>query len=77
MIALFRTQDDARIEIVPDRFPRGFILGDGDSMRTRGRGQLKLRAKAAIEPIGKDKTALSSMKSLPGQQTRLIEQAAG
>jgi DNA gyrase subunit A len=69
------------LEMVPGPdFPTGgFILGR-EGIReafTRGRGQLKLRARAAIEHIGKDRDSIV-VTEIPYQvnKSRLIEQAA-
>jgi DNA gyrase subunit A len=63
----------------PDLPTGGFILGRQGILDayTRGRGQLKLRAKAAIEHIGKDREAII-VTEIPYQvnKSRLIEQAA-
>ncbi len=69
------------LEIVPGPdFPTGgFILGRQGILDayTRGRGQLKLRAKAAIERIGKDKDSII-VTEIPYQvnKSRLVEHAA-
>jgi DNA gyrase subunit A len=64
----------------PDFPTGGFILGHSGihDYFTRGRGSLKLRAKAATEPMGKDREALV-ITELPYQvnKARLIEHAAG
>lgn len=64
----------------PDFPTGGFILGHSgiQDYFTRGRGSLKLRAKAATEPMGKDREALI-ITELPYQvnKARLIEHAAG
>jgi DNA gyrase subunit A len=69
------------LEMVPGPdFPTGgFILGR-EGIReafARGRGQLKLRARAAIEHIGKDRDSIV-VTEIPYQvnKSRLIEQAA-
>ncbi len=63
----------------PDFPTGGFILGRQGILDayTRGRGQLKLRAKAAIEHIGKDREAII-VTEIPYQvnKSRLIEHAA-
>jgi DNA gyrase subunit A len=63
----------------PDFPTGGFILGRQGIVDTytRGRGQLKLRAKAAIEHIGKDREAII-VTEIPYQvnKSRLIEHAA-
>ncbi len=63
----------------PDFPTGGFILGRQGILDayTRGRGQLKLRAKAATEPMGKDREAIV-VTEIPYQvnKSRLIEQAA-
>ncbi len=70
------------LEMVPGPdFPTGgFILGRQGILdaHTRGRGQLKLRAKAAIERSGKDRECIV-VTEIPYQvnKSRLIEQAAG
>jgi DNA gyrase subunit A len=69
------------LEMVPGPdFPTGgFILGRQGIIDayTRGRGQLKLRAKAAIEHVGKDRDSIV-VTEIPYQvnKSRLIEQAA-
>ncbi len=69
------------LEMVPGPdFPTGgYILGRQGVIDayTRGRGQLKLRAKAAIEHIGKDRDNIV-VTEIPFQvnKSRLIEQAA-
>jgi DNA gyrase subunit A len=69
------------MELVPGPdFPTGgFILGRQGILDayTRGRGQLKLRAKAAIEPMGKDRDCII-VTEIPFQvnKSRLIEHAA-
>jgi DNA gyrase subunit A len=69
------------MEMVPGPdFPTGgFILGRQGiyDAFTRGRGSLKLRAKAAIEPTGKDREHIV-VTEIPYQvnKSRLIEQAA-
>jgi DNA gyrase subunit A len=69
------------LEMVPGPdFPTGgFILGRQGIIDayTKGRGQLKLRAKAAIERIGKDREHIV-VTEIPYQvnKARLIEQAA-
>ena len=69
------------MELVPGPdFPTGgFILGRQGILEyfTRGRGQLKLRAKAAIERMGKDREHIV-VTEIPYQvnKSRLIEQAA-
>jgi DNA gyrase subunit A len=69
------------MQIVPGPdFPTGgFILGRQGILEyfTRGRGQLKLRAKAAIERMGKDREHIV-VTEIPYQvnKSRLIEQAA-
>ncbi len=70
------------LEMVPGPdFPTGgFILGRQGIIDafTRGRGQLKLRARAAIERVGKDREHII-VTEIPYQvnKSRLIEQAAG
>ena len=70
------------LEMVPGPdFPTGgFILGRQGILDayTRGRGQLKLRAKAAIERFGKDRECIV-VTEIPYQvnKSRLIEQTAG
>jgi DNA gyrase subunit A len=63
----------------PDFPTGGFILGRQGILDayTRGRGQLKLRAKAATEPAGKDREAII-VTEIPYQvnKSRLIEHAA-
>ena len=63
----------------PDFPTGGFILGRQGILDayTRGRGQLKLRAKAAIEHFGKDREAIV-VTEIPYQvnKSRLIEHAA-
>jgi DNA gyrase subunit A len=63
----------------PDFPTGGFILGRQGILEyfTRGRGQLKLRAKAAIERMGKDREHIV-VTEIPYQvnKSRLIEQAA-
>ena len=69
------------MEMVPGPdFPTGgFILGHSGILDafTRGRGQLKLRAKAAIERMGKDREHII-VTEIPYQvnKSRLIEQTA-
>jgi DNA gyrase subunit A len=69
------------LEMVPGPdFPTGgFILGRQGIIDafTRGRGQLKLRARAAIERVGKDREHIV-VTEIPYQvnKSRLIEQAA-
>jgi DNA gyrase subunit A len=69
------------LELVPGPdFPTGgYILGRQGILDayTRGRGQLKLRAKAAIERSGKDRDSII-VTEIPYQvnKSRLIEQAA-
>jgi len=69
------------LEIVqgPDFPTGGFILGRQGILDayTRGRGQLKLRAKAAIERMGKDRECII-VTEIPYQvnKSRLIEHAA-
>jgi DNA gyrase subunit A len=69
------------LEMVPGPdFPTGgYILGRQGILDayTRGRGQLKLRAKAAIEHLGKDRDCIV-VTEIPYQvnKARLIEQAA-
>ncbi len=69
------------LEIVhgPDFPTGGFILGRQGIVDayTRGRGQLKLRARAAIERVGKDRDCIV-VTEIPYQvnKARLIEQAA-
>src|SRR5205085_10462313 len=69
------------LEMVPGPdFPTGgFILGRQGIVEayTRGRGQLKIRARAAIENVGKDRQHII-VKEIPYQvnKTRLIEQTA-
>ena len=64
----------------PDFPTGGFILGRQGILDayTRGRGSLKLRARAAIEKIGKDREAII-VTEIPYQvnKARMIEQAAG
>ena len=64
----------------PDFPTGGFILGRQGILDayTRGRGQLKLRAKAAIEHSGKDRECIV-VTEIPYQvnKSRLIEQTAG
>jgi DNA gyrase subunit A len=64
----------------PDFPTGGFILGHNGihDYFTRGRGSLKIRAKASTEPMGKDREALI-VTELPYQvnKARLIEHAAG
>src|SRR4051812_38015748 len=64
----------------PDFPTGGFILGHNGihDYFTRGRGSLKIRAKAATEAMGKDREALI-VTELPYQvnKARLIEHAAG
>src|SRR3954468_20738435 len=83
-IALVNNPTLTLIDILPmvpgPDFPTGgFILGHNGihDYFTRGRGSLKLRAKAATEPIGKDREALI-VTELPYQvnKARLIEQIA-
>ena len=63
----------------PDFPTAGFILGREGIIEayTRGRGQLKLRARAAIEHLGKDRDAII-VTEIPYQvnKARLIEHAA-
>ncbi|MCC7174125.1 MAG: DNA gyrase subunit A [Bryobacterales bacterium] len=63
----------------PDFPTGGFILGRQGILDayTRGRGQLKLRARAAIEHLGKDRDCIV-VTEIPYQvnKSRLIEQAA-
>ena len=69
------------LEMVPGPdFPSGgFILGRNGILEafTKGRGQLKLRARAAIERMGKDREHII-VTEIPYQvnKSRLIEQAA-
>jgi DNA gyrase subunit A len=69
------------LEIVPGPdFPTGgYIMGRQGILEayTRGRGQLKVRAKAAIEHVGKDRDHII-VTEIPYQvnKARLIEQAA-
>jgi DNA gyrase subunit A len=76
-----RTPLEKIMELVPGPdFPTGgFILGRQGILEyfTRGRGQLKLRAKAAIERMGKDREHIV-VTEIPYQvnKSRLIEQAA-
>ena len=69
------------LEIVPGPdFPTGgYIMGRQGIIEayTRGRGQLKVRAKAAIEHVGKDRDHII-VTEIPYQvnKSRLIEQAA-
>jgi DNA gyrase subunit A len=69
------------LEMVPGPdFPTGgYILGRAGILEayTRGRGQLKLRARAAIEHVGKDRDQIV-VTEIPYQvnKARLIEQAA-
>jgi len=64
----------------PDFPTGGFILGRQGILDayTRGRGQLKLRARAAIEHLGKDRDAIV-VTEIPYQvnKARLIEHTAG
>ncbi|MBM3745860.1 MAG: DNA gyrase subunit A [Acidobacteria bacterium] len=64
----------------PDFPTGGFILGRQGILDayTRGRGQLRLRARAAIEHLGKDRDAIV-VTEIPYQvnKARLIEHAAG
>jgi DNA gyrase subunit A len=70
------------IEMVPGPdFPTGgFILGRQGSIDyfTKGRGSIKLRAKAAIEKLGKDREAII-VTEIPFQvnKARLLEHVAG
>ena len=70
------------LEMVPGPdFPTGgYIMGRQGIIEayTRGRGQLKVRAKAAIEHVGKDRDHII-VTEIPYQvnKARLIEQAAG
>ncbi len=76
------TQLPRIIEIVqgPDFPTGGYILGRQGIYEyfTKGRGSLKMRAKAAIEKFGKDREAII-VTEIPYQvnKARLIEQAAG
>jgi DNA gyrase subunit A len=76
-----RTPLSEIMEVVPGPdFPTGgFILGRQGILEafTRGRGQLKLRAKAAIERMGKDREHIV-VTEIPYQvnKSRLIEHAA-
>ena len=76
-----RTPLEKILEMVPGPdFPTGgFILGRQGIVEayTRGRGQLKLRAKAAIEHVGKDRDSIV-VTEIPYQvnKARLIEQSA-
>jgi DNA gyrase subunit A len=69
------------LEMVPGPdFPTGgFIMGRNGIIEayTRGRGQLKLRARAAIEHVGKDRDSII-VTEIPYQvnKSRLIEHAA-
>jgi len=69
-----------QVVLGPDFPTGGFILGRQGILEyfTRGRGQLKLRAKAAIERMGKDREHIV-VTEIPYQvnKSRLIEQAAG
>jgi len=64
----------------PDFPTGGFILGRQGILDafTRGRGQLKIRARAAIERVGKDKEQIV-VTEIPYQvnKSKLIEQASG
>jgi DNA gyrase subunit A len=66
--------------IPPHNVTGGFILGRQGIVDyfARGRGSLKLRAKAATEPMGKDREAIV-VTEIPYQvnKARLIEAAAG
>ncbi len=76
-----RTPLEKILEMVPGPdFPTGgYIMGRQGIIEayTRGRGQLKLRAKAAIEHVGKDRDHIV-VTEIPYQvnKSRLIEQAA-
>src|SRR6266513_1121755 len=75
------TQQAKILEIVqgPDFPTAGFILGRQGIVDayTKGRGQLKLRARAAIENVGKDRQQII-VTEIPYQvnKSRLIEHAA-
>jgi DNA gyrase subunit A len=84
-ILLVQKPDTHLSEIVnlvqgPDFPTGGFILGRSGILDyfTRGRGSLKLRAKAATEKIGKDREAII-ITEIPYQvnKSRLIENTAG
>jgi len=84
-IALVQKPDTSLAEIAtmvqgPDFPTGGFILGRQGIVDyfARGRGSLKLRAKAATEPMGKDREAIV-VTEIPYQvnKARLIEAAAG
>ena len=84
-IALVQKPDTSLAEIAtmvqgPDFPPGGFILGRQGIVDyiAKGRGSLKLRAKAATEPMGKDREAIV-VTEIPYQvnKARLIEAAAG
>src|SRR6202166_4880289 len=84
-IALVQKPDTSLAEIAamvqgPDFPTGGFILGRQGIVDyfDRGRGSLKLRAKAATEPMGKDREAIV-VTEIPYQvnKARLIEAAAG
>ena len=83
-IALVQNPDTPLAKILemvqgPDFPTGGFILGRQGILDafTKGRGQLKLRAKAAIERMGKDREQIV-VTEIPYQvnKARLIEQAA-
>jgi DNA gyrase subunit A len=83
-IALIQNPNTALIKILemvpgPDFPTGGFILGRQGIIDayTRGRGQLKIRAKAAIERLGKDREHII-VTEIPYQvnKARLIEQCA-
>ena len=84
-IALVQKPETSLAEIAamvqgPDFPTGGFILGRQGIVDyfARGRGSLKLRAKAATEPMGKDREAIV-VTEIPYQvnKARLIEAAAG
>jgi DNA gyrase subunit A len=84
-IALVQKPDTSLAEIAtmvqgPDFPTGGFILGRQGIVDyfAKGRGSLKLRAKAATEPMGKDREAIV-VTEIPYQvnKARLIEAAAG
>ncbi len=84
-IALIQKPDTSLAKILemvpgPDFPTGGFILGRSGILDyfTKGRGQLKIRAKAAIERIGKDKEQIV-VTEIPYQvnKAKLIEQVAG
>jgi DNA gyrase subunit A len=83
-VALIQNPDTPLVKILemvpgPDFPTGGFILGRQGIIDafTRGRGQLKLRARAAIERIGKDREHIV-VTEIPYQvnKSRLIEHAA-